>query len=185
MVSKALPLFLLLLATNGLGYCKNNWDSTAIQEKQLNVILNDYKRVCGLYPTTEQGLDALVTKPKSDPSCKNYEPEGFMKKIPKDAWDAPFKYTSNGTSFRIEGSHGIVLTDTSDEVTFSESHPWRIRWDPTRILFTAFFSICFIGCVVSAFKAKNKSERIKTIFFASLAFLAAAGSATISVMDRC
>ena len=35
-------------------------DSTKIQMKQLGVILEDFRRVCGFYPTTDQGLDALV-----------------------------------------------------------------------------------------------------------------------------
>ena len=35
-------------------------DSTKIQMKQLGVILDDFNRVCGFYPTTAQGLDALI-----------------------------------------------------------------------------------------------------------------------------
>ena len=57
-------------------------DSTKIQMKQLGVILEDFRRVCGFYPTTDQGLDALVKSCTGRP-CPNYEPEGFVKKLPK------------------------------------------------------------------------------------------------------
>ena len=35
-------------------------DGTKIQIRQLGVILDDFRRVCGRYPTTEEGLDALM-----------------------------------------------------------------------------------------------------------------------------
>src|SRR5687768_6273448 len=35
--------------------------ATKIQMKQIGTILDDFRRVCGFYPTTEQGLDALAT----------------------------------------------------------------------------------------------------------------------------
>jgi general secretion pathway protein G len=47
--------------------------ATTIQIKQLQVILDDFRRVCGFYPTTEQGLDALVKAPVGR-ICKNYDP---------------------------------------------------------------------------------------------------------------
>ena len=37
-------------------------ETTKIQIKQLGVVLEDFRRVCGFYPTTDQGLDALVKK---------------------------------------------------------------------------------------------------------------------------
>ena len=58
--------------------------TTKIQMKQLGNILDDFMRVCGFYPTQEQGLDALVHAPQGR-ECKNYDPEGFVKKVPKDA----------------------------------------------------------------------------------------------------
>ncbi|MBU6376175.1 MAG: type II secretion system protein GspG, partial [Bdellovibrionales bacterium] len=66
-------------------------DSTKIQMKNLGVILDDFNRVCGFYPTTDQGLDALI-KPPAGRECKNYDPSGFIKggKIPKDAWGNDF-----------------------------------------------------------------------------------------------
>lgn len=65
--------------------------STKIQMKQVGVVLDDFRRVCGFYPSTEQGLDALVHAPAGR-TCKNYDPDGFMKKIPQDAWGNEFLY---------------------------------------------------------------------------------------------
>ena len=77
-------------------------DSTKIQMKNLGVILDDFNRVCGFYPTTDQGLDALI-KPPSGRECKNYDPSGFIKggKIPKDAWGNDFIYESDGGKYKL------------------------------------------------------------------------------------
>jgi len=80
-------------------------DSTKIQMRQLGVILDDFKRECGFYPLTEQGLDALVTKPAGGRECKNYDPEGYVKggKVPKDAWGNDFQYFStDGRTYEIK-----------------------------------------------------------------------------------
>ena len=82
-------------------------DSTKIQMKQLGVILDDFNRVCGFYPTTDQGLDALIKAP-SGRECKNYDPAGFIKgsKVPKDGWGNDFIYESDGSKFKITSLGG-------------------------------------------------------------------------------
>ncbi len=52
--------------------------------------LDNYK-----YPTTEQGLEALVKKP-ADPTLTNYRDGGYLKSVPKDPWGNPYHYTSPG-----------------------------------------------------------------------------------------
>jgi len=49
------------------------------------------------YPTTEQGLDALVHKPSSGPAPKGWRPGGYLDKLPKDPWGQPYQYMSPGT----------------------------------------------------------------------------------------
>ncbi|OFZ53492.1 MAG: type II secretion system protein GspG [Bdellovibrionales bacterium RIFOXYC1_FULL_54_43] len=100
-------------------------NSTKIQIKQLGVILQDFRRVCGFYPTTEQGLDALIKAPAGR-ECKNYDPEGFLssKKLPKDAWGNDFAYMSDGNKFTIkslgsdaaEGGTGVSADINSDDL---------------------------------------------------------------------
>ncbi|MDR0453213.1 MAG: type II secretion system major pseudopilin GspG [Deferribacteraceae bacterium] len=59
-----------------------------------------------VYPTTEQGLKALVEQPTSDPVPTAWQPGGYLGKttIPKDPWDTPYVYRSpgdNGEDFVI------------------------------------------------------------------------------------
>lgn len=49
------------------------------------------------YPTTDQGLDALVHRP-NDPNLKNWRPEGYVKQLSKDPWGHDYVYVSPGTS---------------------------------------------------------------------------------------
>lgn len=49
------------------------------------------------YPSTQQGLEALVAKPGGDPPANNWKPGGYMKKLPKDPWGSPYQYLSPGT----------------------------------------------------------------------------------------
>jgi general secretion pathway protein G len=47
------------------------------------------------YPTTEQGLRALITKPTSSPTPKNWNGP-YIKKIPMDPWGREYKYKCPG-----------------------------------------------------------------------------------------
>jgi general secretion pathway protein G len=47
------------------------------------------------YPTTEQGLEALVKQP-ADPAITNYRAGGYLKSVPKDPWNNPYLYASPG-----------------------------------------------------------------------------------------
>lgn len=53
------------------------------------------------YPSTEQGLEALVRKPSGDPPAKNWR-EGYLDRLPKDPWGNPYHYLSPGTHGEID-----------------------------------------------------------------------------------
>lgn len=53
------------------------------------------------YPSTEQGLDALVQKPGGFPEPKNWAPGGYVKKVPTDPWGNPYRYISSGDGFQL------------------------------------------------------------------------------------
>jgi len=74
---------------------------TKIQMRQLGGILDQFKLDCGFYPETDQGLDALVSKPEGGRDCKNYQPGGYIKSLPKDGFGNDFVYTSNGRQYEI------------------------------------------------------------------------------------
>lgn len=85
-------------------YTKSKVDATKIQMKGLGTILDDFRRECGFYPLTDQGLDALVAKPTNGRECKGYSPEGYIKngKVPKDGFGNEFMYESDGNKFVIK-----------------------------------------------------------------------------------
>ena len=49
------------------------------------------------YPTTDQGLDALVKKP-NDPSLKNWRADGYVKQLVKDPWGHDYIYVAPGSN---------------------------------------------------------------------------------------
>jgi general secretion pathway protein G len=48
------------------------------------------------YPTTEQGLQALITKPTLDPIPENWKSGGYLEKVPKDPWGNAYVYLNPG-----------------------------------------------------------------------------------------
>jgi general secretion pathway protein G len=48
------------------------------------------------YPTTDQGLEALITKPTTAPEPKNWKKEGYLDRMPLDPWGTPYQYLSPG-----------------------------------------------------------------------------------------
>jgi general secretion pathway protein G len=50
------------------------------------------------YPTTEQGLDALILEPSSDPAPRNFQPGGYIQggALPADPWGEPYQYRAPG-----------------------------------------------------------------------------------------
>ena len=59
--------------------------------------LDLYKMDNFRYPTTDQGLDALVKKP-NDPNLKNWRPDGYVKQLQKDPWGHDYVYVAPGTN---------------------------------------------------------------------------------------
>lgn len=48
------------------------------------------------YPTTEQGLAALVTRPITEPIPQNWAQNGYLDRLPKDPWGNEYQYLSPG-----------------------------------------------------------------------------------------
>ena len=53
------------------------------------------------YPSTEQGLDALVTKP-ADPNIKNWKAGGYLSRVPNDPWGNAYLYLIPGNKGEID-----------------------------------------------------------------------------------
>lgn len=83
--------------------------------KAVETALGMYKLDSGVYPTTEQGLQALVEPPTSGPEPRNWRAEGYLERVPLDPWDREFLYASDGRTYVIlsmgadgeEGGDGV------------------------------------------------------------------------------
>ena len=54
--------------------------------------LDLYRLDNGVYPTTEQGLAALVERPSRPPAPKAWRADGYLTRVPTDAWGHPYLY---------------------------------------------------------------------------------------------
>ncbi|MGD8834229.1 MAG: type II secretion system major pseudopilin GspG [Desulfobacteraceae bacterium] len=86
-----------------------------VQIENLSSALRMYKIDAGRYPTTEQGLEALITQPQSGDVPKKWRKGGYLTKkvIPKDPWDNAYVYLCPGvhddfdiTSYGADGTSG-------------------------------------------------------------------------------
>ena len=69
------------------------------------------------YPTTEQGLQALVIKPTSAPLPPNWKAGGYVERLPKDPWGNPYQYLNPGVHGEID-----VFSYGGDGVPGGEDH---------------------------------------------------------------
>jgi len=88
--------------------------------KTIESALKLYKIDTGSYPTTEQGLEALIKKPDTPPIPKKWRDGGYLEgdAIPKDPWGNPYYYTASGTS----GASGLSGTSGRDYEIISYGH---------------------------------------------------------------
>jgi general secretion pathway protein G len=54
------------------------------------------------YPSTEQGLQALVAKPSLQPIPTNWKAGGYLEKLPNDPWGAPYQYLQPGRNGEMD-----------------------------------------------------------------------------------
>lgn len=96
-------LLIGLIGPNVLGQVDKAKVTTARADMSaLSSALDMYKLDNHFYPTTDQGLDALVSKPSGSPVPKNWNSQGYLKgtEIPVDPWDGEYLYFSPGDDGR-------------------------------------------------------------------------------------
>jgi len=70
--------------------------------KGIEEALHLYKLDMGHYPTSAQGLAALVAGGATTGVGRNVNPEGYLEKVPVDPWGNPYLYVSDGQNFVIK-----------------------------------------------------------------------------------
>jgi general secretion pathway protein G len=75
--------------------------ATKADIKNIETALSMYKLDNFQYPSTSQGLQALVQRPSGSPEAKNWKPGGYLQKLTKDQWGNPYQYLN-------PGNHGVI-----------------------------------------------------------------------------
>lgn len=79
--------------------------------RTLESALNLYRLDNYSYPTTEQGLEALIRKPTGEPEARNWAAGGYVDRLPVDPWQRPYLYLSPGEHGAIDiytlGADGV------------------------------------------------------------------------------
>ena len=64
--------------------------------RTLEMALDMYRADMLAYPSTEEGIDALVAVPAGHPRADRYRPDGYVRRLPDDPWGNPYQYVSPG-----------------------------------------------------------------------------------------
>ncbi|MCG6938427.1 MAG: type II secretion system major pseudopilin GspG [Gammaproteobacteria bacterium] len=70
--------------------------------RSLEGALDIYRLDNFTYPTTDQGLEALITQPTSAPEPPNWKQGGYVKKLSNDPWGNPYLYLNPGEHGEID-----------------------------------------------------------------------------------
>lgn len=97
--------------------------TAATQIRSLEDALEMYRMHNGFYPSTQQGLEALVTAPTTSPVPKRFAEGGYLKKVPDDPWGNPYVYRNNNGRITItsygpdgeEGGEGVNADITNED----------------------------------------------------------------------
>ncbi|HJS66982.1 MAG TPA: type II secretion system major pseudopilin GspG [Nitrospiraceae bacterium] len=91
-----------------------------VQIRNIEGALQLYKLDNGVYPSTEQGLKALVEKPSVGVIPKKWKIGGYLQKLPEDPWGNPYKYLSPGQSTgqnqNLRSEYEVISLGTDGEV---------------------------------------------------------------------
>jgi general secretion pathway protein G len=83
-----------------------------VQIRNLEGAIQLYKLDNGVFPSTEQGLKALVEKPSVGVIPKKWKIGGYIPKLPEDPWANPYKYLSPSP----KGEYELISLGTDGEV---------------------------------------------------------------------
>jgi general secretion pathway protein G len=87
---------------------------------ELKTALDRFYLDNGFYPTSDQGLQALVTAPTSGRIPGNYESGGYIERLPKDPWGNPYVYQSDGSTYMLK-SYGPDGVESADDIDGTQS----------------------------------------------------------------
>lgn len=102
-------------------------DAAKVQIRNIETALKLFKMDSGFYPDTQQGLEALTTKPETGRVPAKYREGGYLeqKKIPLDPWGNPYIYVSPG----IHGDFDLLSLGSDGKEGGSGKDADITNWD--------------------------------------------------------
>ena len=102
-------------------------DAAKVQVRLLEDALHQFEVENGFYPTTEQGLAALVAKPTTGREPTKYRAGGYLDRVPQDPWGNEYRYLSPGAHGAFDlssyGADGLPGGDGDS----ADINNWEIR----------------------------------------------------------
>ncbi|VAX22945.1 General secretion pathway protein G [hydrothermal vent metagenome] len=95
--------------------------------KSIETSLNLYRIDSGSFPSTEQGLSALVEKPTTGVIPRKWRIDGYLKKLPKDPWGGDYIYLSPGSSGDYDLSSYGPDGEKGGEGKFADINSWELE----------------------------------------------------------
>ncbi len=109
-------LLATLVAPSIVGRADDARRTKAIADmKGIEQALNLYRLDSGGYPTTEQGLEALVRRPERPPVPRAWNPNGYLERVPLDPWGHAYVYLADGSGYMLRslGADGVEGGDAT------------------------------------------------------------------------
>ena len=125
MVVVIIGILVAVIVPNVIGY--DDEARVTAQQVEIRTIgnaLDMYRLQNGHYPSTDQGLEALIEKPSGMPEPKSWGPDPYLRKYPLDQWDNEYVYVSQGRSYELkslgadgaEGGEGVDADLSSRDI---------------------------------------------------------------------
>jgi general secretion pathway protein G len=114
----------LILIFSGAAHAQSEKSAEALTSAtEIRFWLDMFYSDCRHYPSTRDGLEALIKKPKHD--CEKWGPEPYIYLLPKDPWNRPWNYVSDGKSFELKS-----LGADGRDGGVGENADFRYPWPP-------------------------------------------------------
>lgn len=95
-----------------------NIEAAKIEIKAIEGAMKRYKLKNNFYPTTEQGLEALVRQTDIEPIPRSFPQDGYLQEVPRDPWDNEYILVSPGDNgvFDIYSMGPDMQAETDDDI---------------------------------------------------------------------
>ena len=103
MVVVIIGILVAVIVPNVIGYDDDARAAAGqLEIRSIGNALDMYRLHNGQYPSTDQGLEALISKPSGFPEPRNWGPDSYLRKYPLDQWDNEYVYVNDGRRYELK-----------------------------------------------------------------------------------